>query len=214
VEEAIAYVTGGLSSNEQERIGRHLSLCDACLQEVMEHRTLEVMLTPEGEVPLPSALRAKTEMLWQPPQPTVSRLVIQRLKKEFVQTLALVEQFLVEPIVRVVAVPMPQPAVRGDTSVLVVRIEAGEPTIEATLRQPASGEVTLTLTFRDAEQRPVQATPVELRRRGRLIFAAETDALGVLDISGLDLGPGTYEVQCPTIPLAFALEIRGADAPS
>jgi hypothetical protein len=139
--------------------------------------------------------------------------VIQRLTDAFTTRLALVEQVLVEPILRVTAMAVPQPAVRGDAAALIVRLDAGRPTIDVTLTQPSDAQLRLTLTFRDAEQRPVPAVRVELRQRKRLIFAAETDACGVLDISGLDLEPWTYAVQCPTIPLAFALDIRGADAP-
>jgi hypothetical protein len=47
---------------------------------------------------------------------------------------------------------------------------------------------------------------VSLRRHGRTIYSARTDAAGALEMPRID--PGVYEVSCPGIGTSFRLDLR------
>jgi hypothetical protein len=47
---------------------------------------------------------------------------------------------------------------------------------------------------------------VFLRRHGRSIYSARTDAMGALTMPGMK--PGVYEVSCPGIGTSFRLDLR------
>ncbi len=219
LEVVIAYAADALDGTEKPQFEQHLRHCEACLHDVVQHRTVATWAAIGDDVPLPADLKARTEALWTPMKPTVTRLVIQQLKKGVAKGLTLLEKHIVEPIVSVLEMPTPQLALRGgesaspgETPVLVFRVDAGKPIIEGTLMLPPGGEATLTLKFLGADQQPLVKKLVELRQHDKLIFSKETDARGVLDASDIDLNPGVYEVECPAIQTKFELDLRGPEA--
>lgn len=208
LEVIIAYAASALGGPEKSQFEQHLRKCEACLHDVVQHRMVAALAAIGADVPLPVALKAKAEAQWAPPKPALTRLVIQQAKKGLERGLALVERYLVEPVISVLEMPTPQLALRGEASVLVINVETEKASVEGTLIQPANDGLTLTLKLLDADRKPLSKKFVEIREQGKLIFSAETDAQGMLDVSDIELEPGTYEVACPAIQTTFELDVR------
>ena len=96
---------------------------------------------------------------------------------------------------------------RGEAvaTALSFELHAAEATITTTIT-PAGDGVGLTVRIRDEDGGALADQRVFLRRHGRSLYSARTDADGLLRMPGVERG--VYEVACPGVGATFRLDLR------
>jgi len=154
---------------------------------------------------VPAALRARVASRWsaQPSEESLTAVVIRIARAG----LTLAERHLVAPILGVEEMAAASSAVRADEHADAVsfRILAPEAKIHATVVTEGNA-VGLSLTLLGSDDDALGGQRVFLRRHGRSIYSARTDAAGALEMPRLE--PGVYEVACPGIGTSFRLDLR------
>jgi hypothetical protein len=146
--------------------------------------------------------------LWGEPEArtsALSRLVI-RVTRAGAE---LLESHLVAPLRDLAEAATPLPALRSSSAAATARsftLHGPDAIIVAEIAAAADG-VGLTLRLEDDEGAPLPQERVFLRRHGRSLYSARTDADGVLRMPGIE--HGVYEVDCPGIATSFQLDLRG-----
>jgi anti-sigma factor RsiW len=188
-----------------EAVETHLRACDACLAGALDAAQTMTRLEATPALPVPETLKARVASRWSTAEAEVEPGgVVLRLARA---GLALVERHVVAPLLEVEVWALPAPAVRAeaDATALGFRIRAPRAEIRATV-VPEGGGVTVRLALLDDAERALGGQRVSLRRHGRAMYAARTDADGTVELPRLD--PGVYEVSCPEIDTAFRLDLR------
>ena len=184
---------------------RHLEACDRCLDETLAATRLLARLDATPAIAVPAALQARVAALWQETaaEPALSRLVV-RVTRAGTQ---LLESHLLAPLRELVELSLPLPAMRGDApaSALSFKLHATDAIITTTV-VPAGDSVGLTVVIEDDGGTAIADQRVFLRRQGRSVYSARTDAGGMLRVPGLERG--VYEVACPGVGTAFLLDLR------
>jgi hypothetical protein len=196
-----------LPQPDRTAIARHLETCDTCLGEVLGATRLLARLDATPSLPVPAALRARVAAMWADAaaeESALSRLVV-RVTRAGAE---LVESHLLSPLRELVAVPVAAPAMRSGaaaSSALSFELHAAEATITTTIA-PAGDSVGLSVRIVDEDGEPLAEQRVYLRRHGRSLYSARTDADGRLRMPGVERG--VYEVACPGIGTSFRLDLR------
>jgi hypothetical protein len=194
-----------LPPDEMRLVDAHLAACDVCLEEAVGAARLMTRLDTGPVLAVPATLQARVASRWaaQPSEESLTALVIRIARAG----LTLVERHVVAPVVGLEEVPRAAVARRagGRTDAVSFRILAPEAQIHATV--VAEGEVVgLTLTLLGSTDDALGGQRVFLRRHGRSIYSARTDAAGALAMPPLE--PGVYEITCPGIGTSFRLDLR------
>jgi hypothetical protein len=154
---------------------------------------------------VPDTLRARVSSGWGdvPASRSLTELVIRVARAGA----TLVERCVVAPILDVEELIRPAPAVRAgeQTGALSFRIRAPDAQICATI-VPEGEAVGLRLSLLGAGDLALAGQRVFLRRHGRSLYSARTDAAGALSLPRIE--PGVYEVSCPGIGTSFRLDLR------
>jgi hypothetical protein len=192
---------------ERTALEHHLTTCDVCLTEVRDARHLLARLEATPALPVPSALKGRVASLWGEPAARTSaltRLVI-RVTRAGAE---LIESHLVAPLRDLAEASTPLPAMRSDGAAKTARsftLHGPDATIVAEIAAAADG-VGVTLRLADDDGAPLPEERIFLRRHGRSLYSARTDADGVLRMPGIE--HGVYEVDCPGIATSFQLDLR------
>jgi len=194
-----------LPSNEMRVVEAHLAGCDVCREEAIGAARLMTRLDAGARLAVPAALQARVASRWGSPrtEQSLTSLVIRIARAG----MTLVERHVVAPVVGVEEVPVAAVARRaGDRpNALTFRLTAAEAQILATV--VTEGETLgLTLTLLGSAEDALGGQRVFLRRYGRSIYSATTDAAGALAMPPLE--PGIYEIACPGIGTSFRLDLR------
>ncbi len=194
-----------LPPDEMRPIDGHLAGCDVCLEEAIGAARLMTKLDAGPALAVPATLQARVASRWPAPpaEESLTTLAIRVARAGLV----LLERHVVAPVVGVEEVARAAVARRtGDrTDAISFRILAPEAQIRATV--VAEGEaVGLTLTLLGSNDDALGGQRVVLRRHGRSIYSARTDAAGALAMPHLE--PGVYEIACPGIGTSFRLDLR------
>jgi anti-sigma factor RsiW len=194
-----------LPPDEMQVVEAHLAGCAVCLEEAIGAARLMARLDAGPRLPVPPALAARVASRWGGAQTeeSLTALVIRIARAG----MALVERHVVAPVVGVEEVPVAAVARRAadGTNTLTFRLTAPEAQIRATV--VTEGEtVGLTLTLLGSADDALGGQRVFLRRHGRSIYSATTDAAGALAMPPLE--PGVYEIACPGIGTSFRLDLR------
>jgi anti-sigma factor RsiW len=183
----------------------HLGGCDACLAEALGMVRMMAKLDAGPTLPVPDVLRARVASRWAaaPVEESLTALVIRVARAG----MALLERHVVAPVIDVQELPLAVAAVRALESAasLGFRIRAPEAEIRGTI-VAEDGTVGLTLTLLGKAEEALGGQRVFLRRHGRSIYSARTDAAGSLVMPRVE--PGVYEVSCPGIGTSFRLDLR------
>ncbi len=205
-EQIAAYVQHVLPPAVVPTVAAHLEQCDACLGEVIGAARATLALDAGPDLVVPPALMARVAARFGAAEPEPERLsaLVVRVARA---GLALVERHVVAPIVAMDEIATPAMATRAgeETTPLSFRIRAPGGQIHATLMPQHEG-VGLALTLFDAADLGFAGLRVFVRRQGRSIFSARSDAGGMLRIPRLE--PGIYEISCPSMSTAFRLDLR------
>jgi hypothetical protein len=187
-----------LSPAERQAIQQHLQICRACTEGLSLATSFDFSLIQKW-IDEERAIQVKD----QEKAGALSHLIVQIARKG----LRLVEQHLVPPLLGVQEMPMPLPAYRRqeEPSALNLKIAATQAEITVTVVQDEES-IACKMTFLGTGQQALAGQQVFLRRQGRLIFSAQTDADGVLRTPRLK--PAPYEVACPGVQTTFQLEFR------
>jgi Putative zinc-finger len=183
----------------------HLGTCDACLADALGVVRTMAGLDAGPGLPVPESLRARVASRWGIAEEVASLGgIVVRVARAGVE---LLERHVIAPLLDIEAGLVPAPALRADDEgeALGFRIRAPRAEIRATM-VPEGDAVGLTLTLVGEDEQGLAGQRVLLRRHGRSIYAARTDAAGALSLPRLD--PGVYEVSCPGIDTAFRLDLR------
>lgn len=190
---------------ERAAIEAHLEGCDACLREALAALRVLARLDAGETQPVPAALQARVASLWpEAVRSGLSELII-RVGRAGA---ALVERRIVAPILDVVELATPAPALRSGAAPnpLQFQISAPAADIRATVL-PVDDTIAVTLLLAGKDGTGLSDQRVSVRRHGRSIFSARTDGRGELRMPGLERG--VYEVSCPGIRTEFRLDLRG-----
>jgi anti-sigma factor RsiW len=204
-EDLAAWAERTLSDVAFAAVETHLRACDACLAGALDAAQMTTRLDAMPALAVPEALKARVASRWSTAEAdVVPGGVVLRIARA---GLALVERHVVAPLLDVDAWAVPAPAVRAepDVAALGFRIRAPRAEIRATV-MPEGGGVSVRLTLLGDAEQALGGQRVSLRRHGRAIYSARTDADGVVELPRLD--PGVYEVSCPEIDTAFRLDLR------
>lgn len=204
-ERVAAWVGRALDAADARAAESHLGRCDACLGEAFAAVRMLARLDAGPTAAVPPALQARVASRWAatPAGASLTAIVI-RVARAGVE---LLERHVVAPILDVEALLVPAPAVRsaGARDAVCFRIRAPEAQIRATI-VPEGSSVGLALTLLGAADDPLAGQRVFLRRHGRSLYSARTDADGALRLPRIE--PGVYEVSCPGIGTSFRLDLR------
>lgn len=190
---------------ERGALNQHLESCDACLTEVLAARRVLARLDAGRSLAVPAVLRDRVASRWPTPaRPTLSNFVVHITRAGA----ALVERHVRAPLLDVLDLPAPEPALRAGvvTSPLQFQISAPAADIRATVL-PADDAVVVTLLLTGKTGQALPDQRVSVRRHARSIFSARTDQRGELRLPSLERG--VYEVSCPGIQTEFRLDLRG-----
>jgi anti-sigma factor RsiW len=204
-ERIAGWAARALAADERHAVERHLSQCDGCLADALAMARVTARLAAGPTLAVPATLRERVASRWAPAsaEETLTSLVI-RIARAGV---ALVERHVVAPILDAEALPLAGATVRaGDgPDGIAFRIRAPEAEVRGTI-VTTEGTVGLTLTLRGTADDALGGQRVFLRRHGRSIYSARTDAAGALEMPRVE--PGVYEVSCPGIGTSFRLDLR------
>ncbi len=204
-ERIAGWAARALAADDRRDADAHLARCDVCLDDAVAAARMVATLDAQPGAPVPEALRARVASRWGavPASTSLTALVI-RVARAGV---ALLERHVVAPILDVEEVRLPAPAVRAGESADPVsfRIRAPEAQICATI-MPEGTAVGLRLSLLGSDDLALAGQRVFLRRHGRSIYSARTDATGELRLPRIE--PGLYEVSCPGIGTSFRLDLR------
>jgi anti-sigma factor RsiW len=199
------WAAGALPPGDLGVVEAHLEGCDACVDEAIGMVRLMTRLDAGPTLAVPPALGARVASRWDaaPPDASLTALVIRVARAG----MELIERHVVAPVMDVEELALAAPAVRARTKAQAAgfRIRAAEAEILATV-VPEGAAVGLTLTLLGNGEEALPGQRVFLRRHGRSIFSARTDAAGELRMPRMD--PGVYEVSCPGIGTTFRLDLR------
>jgi Putative zinc-finger len=200
-----AWAGRALAGDELRATDTHLERCDACLEEALAAVRTMATLDADPAVAVPDTLRARVSSRWDdvPASRSLTELVIRVARAGA----TLLERCVVAPILDVEELGRPAPAVRAgeQTDALSFRIQAPEAQICATI-VPEGEAVGLSLSLLGADDLALVGQRVFLRRHGRALYSARTDAAGALRLPRIE--PGVYEVSCPGIGASFRLDLR------
>jgi anti-sigma factor RsiW len=193
--------------DDREKVRRHLDSCDACLADALAASRLIGRLDATPATPVPAKLRSLVAASWSKPQPASESLsaIVVRVTRAGAQ---LIESRLLAPLRDLVELPMPLPAMRSagvPAEALYFCLHASAATVTATV-VPVGDAVGLTLVIEDSSGTVLAGQRVFVRRHGRSIFSARTDATGALRMPSLERG--VHEVNCPGIGTSFRLDLR------
>jgi len=194
-----------LPTPDRVALAGHLESCDACLGEALGASRLLARLDATPPLAVPDDLKTRVASLWPAAEAesALSRLVV-RVTRAGAE---LVESHLLSPLRELVAVPVAAPTMRNAAAgaALSFELHAAEATITTTIT-PAGDGVGLSLRIVDDDGEPLAEQRVYLRRHGRSLYSARTDADGRLRMPGVERG--VYEVACPGIGTSFRLDLR------
>jgi hypothetical protein len=200
-----AWAGRALAGDELRATDTHLERCDACLEEALAAVRTMATLDAHPAAAVPDTLRARVSSGWGdvPASRSLTELVIRVARAGA----TLVERCVVAPILDVEELIRPAPAVRAgeQTGALSFRIRAPDAQICATI-VPEGEAVGLRLSLLGAGDLALAGQRVFLRRHGRSLYSARTDAAGALSLPRIE--PGVYEVSCPGIGTSFRLDLR------
>ncbi len=191
------------SPEELAVVDGHLERCDACLEDALGALRLASRLDAGPALAVPGALQARVASRWSAAADQPLAALVIRVARAGV---ALLERHVVAPVLDIEDLSGAAPAVRGArTETVSFRIRAPEAQICASVF--AEGDaVGLTLTLLGNTDDALGGQRVFLRRNGRSIYSARTDAAGALTMPRIE--PGVYEVSCPGIATRFRLDLR------
>jgi hypothetical protein len=194
-----------LAAGELRAADAHLERCDTCLEEALAARRMVAALDLGATRPVPDVLRARVASRWQPA--AAPRSLTELVLRVARTGVALIERHLAAPILDVEELLAPAAAVRADEGggAVSFRIRAPEAEIHATI-VPDGEAVGLSLSLLGANELALEGQRVFLRRHGRSLYSARTDASGALRLPRIE--PGVYEVSCPGIGTSFRLDLR------
>ena len=200
------WAAGKLPPDELRSVELHLAGCGSCLARALDVVRLMRRLDAGPAQDVPATLRARVASRWSAPPSDEESLtaVVIRIARA---GLTLVERHLVAPILEVEEMVADPSTVRADerTDAVSFRILAPEAKIHATV-VTVGDAVGLSLTLRGSGDDALGGQRVFLRRHGRSIYSARTDAAGALEMPRLE--PGVYEVAFPGIGTSFRLDLR------
>ena len=204
----VGWLDATTPASEREALGGHLDACDVCLGDVLAAARIMRRLdaAPLQEVPAPLLARVAARWPAAPPGPSLTTVVVELARR----AVRLVERHLVAPIADLVEVAAPAVAMRAGAEVATLQFElrADGACIRTTVVS-AGDAVDVTIMVAGASGEPLPAHRVSLRRHGRALFSARTDADGRIVLPALERG--VYEVSCPGVATAFRLDLRAAD---
>ena len=204
-ERLAGWASRALVADEMRAVEAHLDECDGCLAHALAMSRVTARLDAGPTLAVPATLRERVASRWAPApvEESLTALVV-RVARAGV---ALVERHVVAPIFDVEALPLAAAATRaGETADgIAFRIRAPQAEIRGTI-VTTDGAVGLTLTLLGTAEDVLGGQRVSLRRQGRTIYSARTDAAGALEMPRID--PGVYEVSCPGIGTSFRLDLR------
>jgi hypothetical protein len=199
------WAAGQLPADELRSVDLHLARCGFCLDQALGALRLMGTLDAGPALEVPGALRARVASRWSaPPSEESLTAVMIRIART---GLTLVERHLVAPVLGIEEIAASPAAVRAEerTDAISFRILAPEAKIHATVVTEGDA-VGLSLTLLGSDDDALGGQRVFLRRHGRSIYSARTDAAGALEMPRLE--PGVYEVACPGIGTSFRLDLR------
>jgi hypothetical protein len=200
------WAAGQLPPDELRSVELHLAGCGSCLARALDAVRLMRRLDAGPAQDVPATLRARVASRWSAPPSDEESLtaVVIRIARA---SLTLVERHLVAPVLEVEEMVAAPSTVRADerTDAVSFRILAPEAKIHATVVTEGDA-VGLFLTLLGSGDDALGGQRVFLRRHGRSIYSARTDAAGALEMPRLE--PGVYEVACPGIGTSFRLDLR------
>jgi Putative zinc-finger len=200
------WAAGQLPPEELRSAELHLAACGSCLDQALDAVRLMRTLDAGPALEVPATLRARVASRWSAPPSEEESLtaVVIRIARA---GLTLVERHLVAPVLEVEeTAPAPSAVRAGErTDAVSFRILAPEAKIHATVVTEGDA-VGLSLTLLGNGDDALGGQRVFLRRHGRSIYSARTDAAGALEMPRLE--PGVYEVACPGIGTSFRLDLR------
>jgi len=200
------WVAGQLPPDELRSVELHLASCGFCLDQALDAVRLMRKLDAGPALDVPPTLRARVASRWSAPPSDEESLtaVVIRIARA---GLTLVERHLAAPVLGVEELTAAPSTVRADdrTDAVSFRILAPEAKIHATVVTEGDA-VGLSLTLLGSGDDALGGQRVFLRRHGRSIYSARTDAAGALEMPRLE--PGVYEVACPGIGTSFRLDLR------
>jgi anti-sigma factor RsiW len=204
-QERLAAWASRTASADRAAAERHLEGCDACLAEALGMVRLMAKLDAGPTLAVPDVLQARVASRWAPVpvEESLTALVI-RVARVGV---ALIERHVVAPVLDVEELALAAGAARALESAASMgfRIRAPEAEVRGTIVTD-DGTVGLTLTLLGKDEAALGGQRVFLRRHGRSIYSARTDASGSLAMPRIE--PGVYEVSCPGIGTSFRLDLR------
>jgi len=203
-ERLAGWASRALAADEMRAVEAHLGECDGCLVDALAMSRVTARLDAGPTLAVPSTLRERVASRWAsaPVEESLTALVV-RVARAGV---ALVERHVVAPILDVEALPLAAAMRTAETADgIAFRIRAPQAEIRGTI-VTTDGAVGLTLTLLGTADDALGGQRVSLRRHGRTIYSARTDAAGALEMPRID--PGVYEVSCPGIGTSFRLDLR------
>ena len=205
-ERLAGWAAGQLLPDELRSVELHLAGCGSCLGQALDAVRLMRKLDAEPALEVPATLRARVASRWSAPpsgEESLTAVVIRIARAG----LTLVERHLAAPVLGVEEMAAAPSTVRADerTDTVSFRILAPEAKIHATVVTEGDA-VGLSLTLLGNGDDALGGQRVFLRRHGRSIYSARTDAAGALEMPRLE--PGVYEVACPGIGTSFRLDLR------
>jgi len=204
-ERLAGWTSRALATDEMRAVEGHLAQCDGCLADALAMARATARLDAGPTLAVPATLRERVASRWAPApvEESLTSLVV-RIARAGV---ALVERHVVAPILDVEALPLAGATVRAGEGPdgIAFRIRAPEAEVRGTI-VTTDGTVGLTLTLLGTADDALGGQRVFLRRHGRTIYSARTDAAGALEMPRVE--PGVYEVSCPGIGTSFRLDLR------
>src|SRR5262245_8819585 len=193
-----------LSPEELRIADAHLGHCNDCLSAALDSARLMTRLDAGAALPVPRALRARVASRWTSARSESLATLVIRLART---AMTLVERHVVAPVIDIEELVVALPAVRTGqrTDAVSFRLRAPEGQICATVFTEGAA-VGLTVTLLGNADDVLGGQRVFLRRHGRSIYSARTDAAGALTMPPIE--PGVYEVSCPGIGTSFRLDLR------
>jgi hypothetical protein len=193
-----------LPPDELRSVELHLETCATCLDRAREMACWMTKLDAGPTLAVPAALEERVASRWAaaPPDESFTALVLGIARAG----VTLLERHVVAPVIAIDELPAAATVRAGEpTETFSFRIRAPEAQIRATVFSEG-GALGLTLTLLGNHEDALGGQRVFLRRHGRSIYSARTDAAGALTMPRMK--PGVYEVSCPGIGTSFRLDLR------